>query len=341
MLNELLPTDLVNGDGTIKPEVQANILSGSQASDNMYSPLQQRDQAASMAIDDFRTGRVPGSSYAALASTKLNQRDTADEYNQKLIKRRNTGIEALMKIPSSKRAKAYPKLIEMLRGQGADVGMPEQYDEEALSLMKGEDSDWAAKEYLKHQYRLAEIAARGTNSEKDYYDIENQKKAAGENIKLLSDINRTEQGLPQLKIDLEEARSLAPKASSTGLERARDFVASPFVQTKGAENKSLLETKLKSNIIPRIMSIIQDRYTAEEAKQVINNLYNESDSPKVKMEKINAFYEKELADLTSKKKQADALVKQTGYGTTKFNDQNISIKPTTGKTDYKSKYGLD
>ena len=161
MLNELLPTDLVNGDGTIKPEVQANILNGAQTSDNMYSPIQQRDLAASLAINDFRTGRAPGSSYAALASTKLNQRDVADEYNQKLIKRRNTGIGALMKIPSSKRQKAYPKLLEMLRDQGADVGMPEKYDEETLSLMKGKDSDWASKEYLKHQYRLAEIAARG------------------------------------------------------------------------------------------------------------------------------------------------------------------------------------
>lgn len=341
MLNELLPTDLLNGDGTIKPEAQATILSGTQTSNNGFSPLQQAQQEISMNLMDYLNRKAPGSSYAALMSTKLKQRDDADEYNQKLIKRRNTGIGALMKIPSSKRQQAYPKLLEMLRDQGADVGMPEQYDEETLSLMKGEDSDWAAKEYLKHQYRLAEIAARGTNSEKDYYDIESQKKAAGENIKLLSDINRTEQGLPQLKIDLEKARSLAPKASFTGLERARDFIASPFVQTEGDENKSLLETKLKSNIIPRIMSIIQDRYTAEEAKQVINNLYKESDSPKVKIEKINSFYEKELADLDSKKKQVDALVKQTGYGTTKFNNQNIYTKPTTEKTDYKSKYGLD
>lgn len=328
MLNELLPTDLVNNDGTIKPEVQANILNGAQASDNMYSPVQQRDLAASLAINDFRTGRAPGSSYAALGSAKLSQRDVADEYNQRLIKRRNTGIEALMEIPSSKRQKAYPKLLEMLRSQGADVGMPEKYDEETLSLMKGKDSDWASKEYLKHQYRLAEIAARGVNSEKDYYDIESQKKAAQKNISLLSDINTTEQNLPQLKLDLEKAKSLAPKASYTGLEKARDFIASPFLQTKGAENKSLLETKLKSNIIPRIMSIIQDRYTAEEAKQVINNLYNESDSPEVKIEKIDAFYEKELADLDSKKKQADALVGQTGYGATKFGGQNSSKIPS-------------
>lgn len=334
MLNELLPTDLVNGDGTIKPEVQANILNGAQASDNMYSPIQQRDLAASLAINDFRTGRVPGSSYAALGSAKLSQRDVADEYNQKLIKRRNTGIEALMEIPSSKRQKAYPKLLEMLRSQGADIGMPEKYDEEILSLMKGKDSDWAAKENLKHQYRLAEIAARGVNSEKDYYDIESQKKAAQRNIELLASINSIEQGLPQLKKDLEKAKSLAPKASYTGLEKARDFIVSPFTQTKGAENKSLLETRLKSNIIPRIMSIIKDRYTAEEAKQVIDNLYNESDSPKVKIEKINSFYEKELADLDSKKKQYDELASQTGYTNKKFGGQNSSNIKSNNTIDY-------
>ena len=322
-----LPEDMLLPNGTIKPEAQASILAGSNNAN--YDPATLEKYKAAMAINDFRLGNSPGSSFNNFTKSQMVQREAGDEYNQKLIERRNKGVSTLMELPASKRVKAYPKLVEILRGQGADMGLPETYDEEALSLMKDKEDNWAEKLALQYKYRLA--LAEAKRDDEDDYTKQAKREAAKKGITLLSDINTTEKGLPQLKYDLEKAKSLAPEASYTGLEKARDIIASPFFQTKGAEKKSLLETELKSNIIPRIMSIIQDRYTAEEAKQVINNLYKESDSPETKINKIDAFYEKELSGLESKKKQYDELASQTGYTSSKFgikNKQDTNNKET-------------
>lgn len=100
-----------------------------------YNPLEEAQREVSMNMDDFRTGRPPGSSYNNYLSQKMQQKVTEDAYREKLIKRRNTGIEALMGISASKRSEAYPKLIKMLESQGANIDMPENYDEETLRFM--------------------------------------------------------------------------------------------------------------------------------------------------------------------------------------------------------------
>ena len=145
--------DLINNDGSIKNQFQKEVSTGSDYSSS-YTPDQISKIQAISNMNDLRTGSTLGSTFANLKAKE-------NDYNQKLIQIRNKGVEALMDIPASKRAKAYPKLLEILKGQGADIGMPATYDAEFLSLLKNKKDDKFYELLLKHQYKMAEIAAKG------------------------------------------------------------------------------------------------------------------------------------------------------------------------------------
>lgn len=339
MLNELLPTDLVNGDGTIKPEAQATILSGTKTSNNGFSPLQQAQQEVSMNLMDYLNRKAPGSSYAALSSTKLKQRDDADEYNQKLIKRRNTGIGALMKIPSSKRAKAYPKLIEMLRGQGADVGMPEQYDEEALSLMKGEEDgdNWAAKLALQHKYRMEELMAKGQGED------ELTKVMKREQAKKIVDTQKTlseeESAYNDFLNNKEYLKKLADEAK-TGFG-AGIGTSYRRMMTKDNERNPVLDSRsaLKSSLNNFVLSNAQKmkgNLSDKDIKFLEEMVGNETMTPGEIKSNLDVI-DKMFAGAAAKSKQKLSSM----YDYAGINKKPSNNKTTTGKTDYKSKYGLD
>ena len=342
MLNELLPTDLVNGDGTIKPEAQATILSGTQTSNNGFSPLQQAQQEISMNLMDYYNRKAPGSSYAALSSTKLKQRDDADEYNQKLIKRRNTGIEALMKIPSSKRAKAYPKLIEMLRGQGADVGMPEKYDEETLSLMKGKDSDWAAKENLKFMHKMQLQAMK---PQKDAYQEALAKKSAGENVDLASGVAEIKSTLPGIEASLNKALSLVDKVSPSWDASAGSYLSKRIRGKDTEQGRAMKQLQTITDSISnlKLRSTLGSAFTEREGLALKAILMDPDTDSETKKANILNWLERNKADIAAKEMQLSEFAKGTGYGIpSNFTPtEKITKTGTTGKTDYKSKYGLD
>lgn len=318
--------DLINNDGSIKNQFIKEASTGSDYS-NSYTPEEISKIQAVSNMNDLRTG-------SALGSTFSNLRTKENDYNQNLIQIRNKGIDALMDIPASKRAKAYPKLVSMLKNQGADIGLPTEYDEDTLKLMNGRDQDWLSKMALQHQYRLAEIAARDKGE--DEFTKVMKREQAKDIVEAQKNTAESESAYQKFLGNKENINDLVKRAQP-GIGEGIGTIARKIFDPKSdvLTARASLNSELRSNIL-----------TA--AKALKGNL----------SDKDIKFLEEQAGDLSMTNDQLLAvyntlenrmkIAKESSsevLGSLKSNaglpgNRQTTTNSTSEKTDYKSKYGL-
>lgn len=125
----------------------------------------------------------------------------------------------------------------------------------------------------------------------------------------LTDLNRMESTLPELKNTVNELKKLAPLATSTLAGRGFDTLSKElgFGSTKGANARARFISIIDNQVLPLLKPTFGGSFTVEEGKALKASLADPDASPEQKIEQLNAFLEQKERDIRSKRATVGGL----------------------------------
>lgn len=130
----------------------------------------------------------------------------------------------------------------------------------------------------------------------------------------LTDLNRMETSLPELKDTVNELKKLAPLATSTLAGKGFDVLSKElgFGSTKGANARARFVSIIDNQVLPLLKPTFGGSFTVEEGKALKASLADPDASPEQKIEQLNAFLEQKERDIRAKQAETKGLGADTG-----------------------------